>query len=130
MCKLASAASSSGDGDQNTFSVPEQTVRIREGKYLVPDIAVQILSDLQKPYPARPVYLCVEVKSPEDRFGDIVSKCGEYHAWGVKHCWIIDPDGKRCWQYESGGRPDEVLADGDITAGPIILSHADIFESL
>jgi len=111
-------------------AVQEQTVRIRQGKFLVPDIAVQGLSELQRPYPEKPVYLCVEVKSPEDRFSDIVSKCDEYHAWGVKHCWIIDPDIKHCWQYDSGGRPNEVLTDGHLEAGPIILNHADIFESL
>jgi Uma2 family endonuclease len=109
-------------------AVPEQTVRIREGKYLVPDIAVQRLDELQRPYPIKPVHLCVEVMSPEDRFVDTVTKCGEYHAWGVEYCWIVDPDGQRCWQYDSGGRPNDVLADGQITAGPIILSHADIFE--
>ena len=111
-------------------AVPEQTVRIRQGKFVVPDIAAQRLSELQRPYPEKPVYLCAEVKSPEDRFSDIVAKCGEYHAWGVKYCWIFDPESKRCWQYDSGGRPNEVLVDGHLEAGPIILSHADIFESV
>ena len=111
-------------------SSPEQTVRIRDGKYLVPDVAVQLMSNLQNPYPVMPVHLCIEVMSPEDRFSDTVSKCDEYHAWGVEHCWIVDPEDKRCWQYDSGGRPNEVPLDGSISAGPIILNHADIFASL
>jgi Uma2 family endonuclease len=115
-------------------AIPEQTVRIREGKYFVPDVAVQRLIDLQKPYPVKPVHLCIEVLSPDDRFGDVVAKCDEYHAWGVEHCWILDPGSEsranRCWQYDRGGQPNEVPADGRITAGPIILNHADIFAPL
>jgi len=109
---------------------PEQTVRIREAKYLVPDVAVQRVSGLRDPFPVEPIHLCIEIMSPGDRFGEIVSKCDEYHAWGVEHCWIVDPEDQRCWQYDSGGRPNEVPQDGQITAGPIILSHADIFASL
>lgn len=124
LCNLIHAAGTEWEAG------PEQTVGIRTGKYLVPDVAVQRASDLQDPYPVRPVHLCVEVMSPEDRFGDVVAKCDEYHAWGVPYCWIVDPDARRCWQYDSGGRPTEAPADGRITAGPIILSHADIFASL
>src|SRR5207248_11182748 len=51
-------------------AVPEQSVKIREGKYLVPDVAVQRLAELQQPYPEKPIYLCIEVRSPEDRFSE------------------------------------------------------------
>ena len=108
-------------------ATPEQTLRIRDTKYLVPDVAAQRLSELQRPYPSKPVHLCVEILSPGDRFSDAVAKCDEYHEWGVPYCWIIDPQKNRAWQYDAGGRPNEVPADGDISAAPIILSHADIF---
>jgi Uma2 family endonuclease len=109
-------------------AAPEQTLRIREEKYLVPDVAVQEINELQDgEYPSEPIHLCVEVVSPEDRFSSTVSKCDEYHAWGVPYCWIIDPQKRRAWQYDAGGRPNEVPADGSISAGPIILNHADIF---
>ncbi len=109
---------------------PELTCRLREGKYLVPDVAVQRLGEVQDPYPKEPVHLCVEVLSPQDRFSDTVAKCDEYHAWGVPYCWIVDPDQRQCWEYHLGGRPNLIPSDGQIAAGPIILSHADIFASL
>lgn len=110
--------------------VPEQTVLIRKNKYLVPDVAVQSRTDLQRPYPTSPVHLCVEILSPDDRFVDAVSKCGEYHDWGVQYCWIVDPDNRRAWQYNLGGRPDEVAPEGDLKADPILVKPAEIFQSL
>jgi Uma2 family endonuclease len=108
-------------------AIAELTCWIREGKYLVPDVTVQRVTDIQDPYPTRPVHLCIEILSPQDRFSDTVAKCGEYHEWGVRYCWIVDPEEKRCWEYHAGSRPALIPPDGRIAAGPIILSHADIF---
>jgi Uma2 family endonuclease len=105
----------------------ELTCRVRDGKYLVPDVAVMSLGDIQDPYPTRPIHLCVEILSPEDRFSDTVAKCAEYHAWGVQYSWIIDPDNKQCWEYHAGSRPNPIPADGQITAGPVALGVAEIF---
>jgi Uma2 family endonuclease len=117
------------DGLRSSFdAVPELTVKLTETRYLVPDVAVQRVSELQQPYPTKPVYLCIEVLSPEDRFSEMVAKCEDYHAWGVKFCWIIDPDKKQCWEYESGGRPHDIQASGQITAGEIRLNFDDVFD--
>lgn len=80
-------------------AVPEQTVRLRETKCLIPDVAVQRISDLQEPYPTKPIHLCIEILSPEDRFSEVLGKCEDYHAWGVKYCWIIDPESKRASEF-------------------------------
>ncbi len=108
--------------DRGFEAVPEQTVKVREGKYLVPDVAVQQTRNLQQPYPKEPVYLCVEVLSSDDRFSDVAAKCEDYHVWGVQHCWLIDPENKQCWEYETGDRPRQVPTNGQITAGEIVLS--------
>jgi Uma2 family endonuclease len=108
-------------------AIPEQTVQLRSTKFLVPDVAVQRTADLQQPYPSEPIHLCVEILSPEDRLTDTVAKCQAYHAWGVKDCWIIDPDGQRCWQYSAGQEPLEIFENGQLTAGEIIIPRADLF---
>ena len=108
-------------------ATPEQTVRLRETKWLIPDVAVQRRSELQRPYPTKPIHLCVEILSPEDRFSEVIAKCEEYQAWGVKYCWIIDPEAQRAWEFEGGNRLHEIPAGGQITAGPIVLSLADLF---
>jgi Uma2 family endonuclease len=108
-------------------AIGELTCWVRSGKYLVPDVVVQRIHEIQDPYPVRPVHLCVEILSPEDRFSDTVSKCAEYHAWGVEYCWMIDPEDKVCWEYHSGQRPSPVPGDGRISAGPLSLNTAEIF---
>src|SRR5438067_100464 len=86
-------------------AIPELTVKLREGKYLVPDVAVQRVTELQQPYPMNPTHLCIEVLFPEDRFSEALAKCEDYHAWGVKFCWLIDPEKEQCWEFAAGDRP-------------------------
>jgi len=111
-------------------AAPELTCRVRQGKYLVPDVAVQRVSEIQDPYPTAPIHLCIEVLSPGDRFSDTVAKCGEYHEWGVKYCWIVDPDNKQCWEYHAESRPNPIPPDGQITAGPIALNVSEVFAQM
>ena len=108
-------------------AIPEQTVQVRQAKFLVPDVAVQRIADLQEPYPSKPVHLCVEILSPDDRFADTLAKCQAYHAWGVKNCWIIDPEAKKCWQYSAGEQPHEISEGGQLTAQEISVSVSDLF---
>jgi Uma2 family endonuclease len=87
---------------------PELTVRIGRSRFLVSDIAVQRTDEVQEPYPTDPIYLCIEILSPEDRLADVVVKCGDYHRWGTPYCWIVDPEERTCWEDHSGGRPHPV----------------------
>lgn len=63
------------------IALPELTCILSDRICLVPDASAMRRDDIQDPYPTRPLHLCVEILSPEDRFSDIVSKCDEYHAW-------------------------------------------------
>lgn len=105
---------------------PELTVRITPTKYLVPDVAVA--APFEGPYPDQPVQLCCEILSPEDRLGAMLSKCEEYHAWGVPCCWVIDPVKRTAWQYESGGEPIRVTHT--LAAGPIEIPLHELFANL
>ena len=108
----------------------EQTVRLREGKWLVPDVAVQRLDAIQDPYPELPIHLCVEILSPRDRLGEMLAKGEAYHDWGVPYFWVVDPETRQAWSYAKGGRPVEVPADGELTAGEISISMVEIFSVL
>jgi Uma2 family endonuclease len=92
-------------------ALPELTLKVSERIYLIPDIAVVRVSEIEDPGPTKPVFLCIEILSPEDRFSDTVAKCEEYLAWGVPFCWIVDPDDKRCWEYHAGHSPNQISAN-------------------
>ena len=106
----------------------ELTVKISPTKFLVPDIAAD--RAIADPYPDRPVLLCVEVLSPEDRTGSMLAKCEEHHAWGVPYCWVIDPWQNTAWEYHKDGRPEERHAGDMLAAGEIEIAISDVFAGI
>ena len=119
------------EGCATGFEVlPELTVRRREWKWLVPDVAMQRLDAIQDPCPELPIYLCVEILSPGDRLGETLAKGEAYHDWGVPYFWVVDPETRQAWNYARGGRPIEVPADGELTAGEISIPMVEIFSVL
>jgi Uma2 family endonuclease len=108
----------------------EVNVRIRTGKYLVPDLIVQDRSHMQDPYPSEPVHLCVEILSPEDRLSLVIAKCEDYHDWGVETVWIVDPEYPRAWEFRKGQWLVEVPLTGSLTAPGISISLAELFSVL
>jgi Uma2 family endonuclease len=111
---------------QGVQPLPELTVRISPTKYLVPDLSVA--GEFPGPYPTEPVLLCCEILSPEDRLGAMLSKCEEYHAWGVPYCWVIDPVKRTAWEYHSSAEPERVNAV--LRAGQISVRLEDLFSEL
>jgi len=110
-------------------ALPELTTRLRETKFLVPDVVVyEIAKPIKGRYPGPndPVLLCVEIISPPDRVGRLFGKCEEYHKWGVPYCWVIDPERKIAWEYfPDDSEPRKV--EKAITAGPIRMGFRDLF---
>jgi hypothetical protein len=53
----------------------------------------------------------------------MLGKCEEYHAWGVRFCWVIDPVKRTAWEYHSDGesvRAQEPLWAGSGERGGIV----------
>ena len=101
------------------LALPELTVQIGSKKFLVPDVAVQDRSKLQRPHPIEPIVLCIEVLSPDDSLKKTLAKCETYHEWGTVNTWIVDPASRRAWQYIKGSAPQEIEPSGELQAGPI-----------
>ena len=106
----------------------ELTVQISPTKFLIPDVAAD--TSIGKFYPDRPVLLCVEVLSPEDRTGSMLAKCEQYHEWGVPYCWVIDPWQYTAWEYHKDSRPEERHAGEMLAAGEIRIAISDVFAGM
>jgi Uma2 family endonuclease len=74
------------------FAYPEVTLRLSPSRLRVADVAV-FSGDVPpgKKYPTDPPEVVIEIVSEDDRYVDIQEKLAEYHAWGVKHIWLVDP---------------------------------------
>ena len=106
-------------------ALPEVTVRLNESKFLIPDVVAAPV--IESPYPTKPVLLCVEILSPDDRVGAMLAKCEQYHAWGVPFCWVVDPEKQTAWQYHAGGEPERVEKDGALRAGEVNIPMPELF---
>jgi Uma2 family endonuclease len=63
-----------------------------------------------------PAELAVEVKSPSDRWAEMVRKVGEYLACGVLEVWIVDPDHRRVHVYTPDDEPTVLDETDELTS--------------
>ena len=80
----------------NIQAYTEQRVRIRKGKYMVPDICV-----IQGPRPSEKIFttpplIWIEILSPEDRPIRVNEKIRQVLEFGVPNVWVIDPETLEC----------------------------------
>jgi Uma2 family endonuclease len=76
----------------NIQAYPEQRIRLREGRYLIPDVCV-----IRGPRPSERVFtqpplIWIEILSSEDRPIRVNRKIREILDFGVPNVWIIDPE--------------------------------------
>jgi Uma2 family endonuclease len=100
--------------------------KLRETEYRLPDISVDY-REKATGYAEQPIYLAVEILSPDERIGKTLAKCELYHDWGVPYCWVLDPVQRRAWSYAKGILPKETST---LEAGEIILTVGEIFSIL
>lgn len=88
----------------------EPTLLIRQ-----PDVLVASDDQLRGPRLTRPPLLAVEILSPGSFERDVIVKRGEYARAGLRHYWVVDPEGPGIVVYrEVGGVLEEQQrADGD-----------------
>jgi Uma2 family endonuclease len=82
-------------------------------RHRIPDVMV-----LNTPYRRGKVVvdapaIIVEIKSPDDTFDDIVSRCFDYEKLRVGNILVMDPDNKRAWLFNQGTL--QLLADASIS---------------
>jgi Uncharacterized protein conserved in cyanobacteria len=89
---------------QSLFGYSEVTLKISPSHYRVADVAV-FAGDVndEEEYPAEPPEFTIEIVSKDDRQVKILEKLAEYHAWGVKHVWSVDPWTRKLFIYDQTG---------------------------
>jgi len=93
---------------------PETDLQLGAGLVYQPDVAVYGPGRL-KGRRARldtPPDLIIELLSPSSRSADLITKRGDYEAFGVGEYWVIDPQGvtPKVWR-RSGGKLVESATD-------------------
>ncbi len=110
--------------------VQEQHVLIREGKYLIPDVAALRADEPQSPYATKPFPLCIEILSPDDRINQVLEKCRDYLRFGIQTVWIIDPVLRHAWIFQNDVMPTEVSSNGTLVAEGLAISLSELFQNI
>lgn len=105
-------------------ALPELRCAVAPGVYRLPDVAV-FLGEPEEETPTVPAYVVIEILSPDDRMTVLLEKLREYRDWGVAHVWVVDPEGRRMYEFNSDGLRETgalLLPEYQITIPP-----ADLF---
>ncbi|HEX3745695.1 MAG TPA: Uma2 family endonuclease [Bryobacteraceae bacterium] len=70
--------------------VPEQRIQVTGSRYRLPDVCVTIGLPDEQVF-TTPPFLCIEILSPEDQMGRVLTKVADYLNFGVPYVWLIDP---------------------------------------
>jgi Uma2 family endonuclease len=79
---------------------PAVRLRVTAQRHRVPDVLVLEIPYDEGKFITDVPAITVEIKSPDDKFDDIVDKCFEYASLGVGNILVMDPDHRRAWQFE------------------------------
>lgn len=85
----------------SVYACSETRMKLREGLYLIPDVAVFWPTEPAS-LPDSPPLVAIEVLSPDDRLTAVREKLQEYSAWGVPHVWLVDPHSRRLYICDTG----------------------------
>lgn len=110
-------------------TVVEQRMKIRPGRFRIPDLCLIARSSPIQQVLTEPPFLCIEILSPSDSLDSMQERIDDYLAFGVPYVWVISPKSRRGWIYA----PDSIheAKDGILrTANPAIeVPIAELFDN-
>ena len=78
---------------------PELRLQVSPTRFRIPDIMLLDRDAADEQIITHAPLVCIEILSPEDRFGRMEERIADYFSMGVRHVWVIDPvvmQGYRC----------------------------------
>jgi len=106
------------------FPCTETRMKIRTGRYAIPDLAVFWPEEPPR-VPETPPLIAIEILSLDDRLAEVRDKLEEYKAWGVAHVWLVDPQSRRMYTCETGLVEAQSLKISELG---VEITGPDIFE--
>ncbi len=113
------------ENSHRLIGAPELRLRIRPGRYLVPDVSVFWPEPPARGIPDTPPLIAIEILSPGDSMSEVRGKLQEYAGWGVPHIWLADPHRKIFYRFKDGIHEVNDLSVDDVS---LTVTPGDIFE--
>jgi Uma2 family endonuclease len=81
----------------------EPRLQIEPDRFRVADFAVLRGARPEGRYATTPVFVAIEIVSPDDRYSELTQRLEDYRRWGVPNVWLVDPELKRLHEYSEAG---------------------------
>ena len=81
----------------------ELRTQVSATRYRVPDVLVIQGNRPKRGLVTTPPLAVIEVLSPEDRLSRVRTKMNDFLRFGVRHCWLIDPETRTASEYTLAG---------------------------
>ena len=104
----------------------ETRVKLRDGMYLIPDVAVFHPVAPTEQVPSSPPLIAMEILSQDDRMTMVREKLQSYRIWGVAHVWLVDPRSRAMFVFDDRGLRE--VAELSVPELEIAIRPKDIFE--
>ncbi len=103
----------------------ELRVRISPTRYRIPDVMVVGRDAPDEQIATHAPMVCIEILSPEDRFGRMEQKVADYFSLGVREVWIIDPAVVQGYRCAGANHRDWIKTNQFAVEGTPIVLHLD-----
>jgi Uma2 family endonuclease len=108
--------------------VVEQRVRVKPGRFRVPDVCVLLRQPGEQVLTKLP-FICIEILSPEDRMSRVRTRIEDFLDMGVSYVWVLDPQTKRAYVATAAKGLREVTSGVLRTENPAFeIPLSDVFE--
>lgn len=112
--------------DTGLVPMTDVRMRLRDGKYRIPDVAVTRGKPSGRVITTPPL-LCIEILSPEDRMSRVNARMKDLLDFGVPVVWLIDPEERRLWVYRPGSI-QEATGSVKLDGTSIEIPFSEIFD--
>jgi Uma2 family endonuclease len=104
----------------------EQRVQVKATRFRVPDLCVVSGPEPEDQIFTSPPLVCVETLSKDDRMPAMLERIDDYLSFGVRHVWVIDPRGRKGYDYTSSGMHEVTHLQTE--QPPIVIPIEALFE--
>jgi site-specific DNA-cytosine methylase len=81
---------------------PELRSRVAAPRVRIPDVSIYAGQKPTERVPTKSPLVAIEILSPDNRYSKLMQKFEEYHAWGVRHICLVDPESRKLKIYADG----------------------------
>jgi Uma2 family endonuclease len=97
----------------------------------IPDVAIVADDEaLNEELRMTPLFIAIEILSPDDRFPRVIPRLRDFLTMGVPHVWLLDPVDRVAYTYSEHGLKLVEEPRIAIPGSPIYIDLPEIFASL